>query len=343
MNYYKKTCILRQVRQGFSGDGKTLSGLVKIEQYGKNVSVEVSILNFAPLSAGEYYCLLADGFNHTELLPLRGKSIFNIVSALDVSSGFCAIICFVKDEVLPICYGVNGQERYEWRKILETAFPPPRQKAWAGTQRSDESAITSHVDEQNFDGSNDSRLPVKKQDKPQNYDDELLAEKDYYKQEKDNESERDYENGKNAQIKGGVEEKDGERGNATQENDDGQDVLHPFETNSDGYYQSVKKEIDELFARYPKDETLNGVFSCSEWVRVKGEENAPQYLVGVVYENWKAKYICYALPSENGETPPDEIKDVCSFVPVTPFDDTVGFFVIFQSASTGECIRPESV
>ena len=39
MNYVKKMCILRQVKQGFSGDGKTLSGLIKMEQYGKNLSV----------------------------------------------------------------------------------------------------------------------------------------------------------------------------------------------------------------------------------------------------------------------------------------------------------------
>ena len=48
------------------------------------------------------------------------------------------------------------------------------------------------------------------------------------------------------------------------------------------------------------------------------------------------------LPTaQNAENPPDEIKDVCTFVPVSHFDDTSGFFVIFQSAATGECIKPE--
>ncbi|MBO7298161.1 MAG: hypothetical protein J6U60_03845 [Clostridia bacterium] len=92
MNYVKKMCILRQLKQGFSGDGKTLSGLVKIEQYGKNLAVEVSIINFAPLALGEYYCLLSDGKGKTEMLALRGKSIFNILSDLDISHGFCAVI-----------------------------------------------------------------------------------------------------------------------------------------------------------------------------------------------------------------------------------------------------------
>ena len=72
MNYVKKMCILRQIKQGFSGDGKTLSGLVKAEQYGKNLAVEVSVINFAPLIVGEYFCLLSDG---------KGKKPFSCPAA----------------------------------------------------------------------------------------------------------------------------------------------------------------------------------------------------------------------------------------------------------------------
>ena len=75
----------------------------------------------------------------------------------------------------------------------------------------------------------------------------------------------------------------------------------------------------------------------------KGEENAPEYLVGVVYNEGKAKYICYAFATDNPETPPEEIAAVCTFVPTTPYDKTKGFFIIFQSASTGECIQPSRV
>ena len=107
MNYVKKMCILRQIKQGFSSDGKTLSGLVKAEQYGKNLAVEVSIINFAPLVSGEYYCLITDGIHPAELLPLRGKSIFNVLTDADISNGFCAIICFMKNE------DVVKKEKYE--------------------------------------------------------------------------------------------------------------------------------------------------------------------------------------------------------------------------------------
>lgn len=123
MNFIKKMCILRQVRQGFSGDGKTLSGLIKIEQYGKNLSVEVSVINFAPLSSGEYYCLLSDRKGRTEMLPLRGKSLFNIVSELNAEEGFCGVICFVKNGIIPIAYGVNGDNVYDWRTLVKNSAP----------------------------------------------------------------------------------------------------------------------------------------------------------------------------------------------------------------------------
>lgn len=351
MNYMKKSCILRQVKQGFSGDGKTLSGLIKIEQYGKNLSAEVSIINFAPLSAGEYYCLIADPFGNTELLPLRGKSLFNIVSNLDITFGFCGIVCFVKNEVLPIAYGVNGDRVYEWKEILTLAFSPKQKIKGAGMQESRFENVV--VTETPNDPVPEPILKLEKDTKdqdaelneptPSRYDDERVAGENYYREEEGDECEFYQESSSNAQIEGGIKDEDGQTRQDSTTHGDAESVLHPFETNSSGYYYAVKDEIDSLFQKYPKDERLNGVFSCSEWVLIKENEDAPEYLVGVVYEDWKAKYICYAIPAENGETPPDEIKDVCTFVPHSAFQNGAGFFIIFQSASSGECIRPESV
>lgn len=78
-------------------------------------------------------------------------------------------------------------------------------------------------------------------------------------------------------------------------------------------------------------------------MRVRGEEGKAEYLIGVIYDDMKAKYICYALPAEDKERPPEEVKEICTFVPSSAFTDKEGFFVIFQSCSTGECIRPESL
>jgi hypothetical protein len=336
MNYIKKMCILRQIRQGFSGDGKTLSGLVKVEQYGKNLAVEVSIINFAPLSLGEYYCLLSDGRGKTEMLSLRGKSMFNILSDVDVSSGFCAIICFVKNEVVPIAYGINGNGSYDYRAILNATLPPVFPK-----KRDDsDGEIASAKRLENKDEK--SNAPVVEIYDNNAYDDDRVAEKNYYKEQVD-EREQFEKVGENARRQGANQGQNAEEGANFEKNDDAQELFQAFETSPDGYYLSVKRELDALFSAYPKDETLKDAFSCGEWVRIRGTVQRPEYLVGVVYEDGKAKYVCYALRATNGENAPDEIKGVCTFVPVSALVDVDGFFVIFQSASTGQCVKPVEI
>lgn len=360
MNYVKKMCILRQIKQGFSGDGKTLSGLIKMEQYGKNLAVEVSVINFAPLVSGEYYCLLSDGNGKTEMLALRGKSLFNLLSDLDISTGFCGIICYVKNEVIPIAYGINGNKTYDWRSILNAALPPvfPTVK---GDHVRGEIAGGTAIQPQNEPPmyemkSNPPPSPIQEptpieeeiippEDAPlppreatgKGYDDETVVTENYYERKEDGCSLLE-ETKNDARVEGTAKIEGAEaRTNPTQ---DGDAPCVRQSSKTDGYYLAVKEEMDTLFKRYPHDTTLNGAFSCSEWVRVKGTKEAPQYLVGVIKEEGKVLYICYALAAEDRHNPPSEIKNVCTFVPTTIYDGNKGFFVIFQSAASGECLRP---
>ena len=333
MNYVKKMCILRQIKQGFSTDGKTLSGLIKAEQYGKNLAVEISVINFAPLASGDYYCLLSDGKGKTEMLCLRGKSLFNILTDMDITDGFCGIICHVKTEVVPIAYGVNGNGAYDWKTILNATLPPVFPKKEEKAESAATLAVTTKTPPQ---------APPSPTEKLKNYDDESLAENNYY-EEKEDECKQPEQPKTNARHQSPAQIQDEKTGSNATENGDAARVLHPFKTDSDGYYHAVKAEIDELFATYPRDKTLNGAFSCSDWVRVKGTAKDPQYLVGVLFFEGKAKYICYALYTEDKNNPPDEIKNVCAFVPLSVYDTNRGFFVIFQSAASGECVKPEQV
>lgn len=329
MNYVKKMCILRQLRQGFSGDGKALSGLIKVEQYGKNLAVEVSIINFAPLVSGEYYCLLSDGRGKTEMLALRGKSIFNILSDIDISRGFCGIICYVKNDVIPVAYGINGNGSYDWRTILNATLPPIFPQNTPPSQ-----SVESAESEGSFSLAEETE---------KSYDDESVATENYYREEEKNGQIVPDEAGGDARLESPAENEKAQAGADLAQNDDADDVRHPFKTEGDGYYLAVRNEIDELMKSYPLDDTLKGAFSCSEWVRVKGEADSPQYLVGIVYDDGKAAYICYALAAEDKDNPPEEIKSVCTFVPTSPYDEQQGFFVIYQSAATGECIKPTSL
>ena len=370
MNYVKKMCILRQIKQGFSGDGKALSGLIKIEQYGKNLAVEVSIINFAPLVSGEYYCLLSDGKGQTEMLSLRGKSLFNILSDLDVSNGFCGVICYVKNEIVPIAYGINGNGSYDWRSILSATLPPSFSKK---QQKKDLLALASeeasagvflHGEPEKEEPflsetpasmptptptptpapppKQEPTLPPRSEAQTGEYDDESVAMENYYQEEKDGQ-ELFQETCEDAQAQSGAQKQSEKTGSHSSEDGDADGVLHSFKTDSEGYYLSVKNEMDELIKKYPRDATLSCAFSCSEWVRVKGDKENPEYLVGIVYDDGRAKYICYALKAEDKDNPPPEIQNVCTFVPASPYDEERGFFVIFQSAATGECVKPQKI
>ncbi len=348
MRYIRKMCILRQIRQGFSGDGKTLSGLIKLEQYGKNLAVEVSIINFAPLSVGEYYCLLSDGKGKTEMLSLRGKSIFNILSDLDISAGFCGIICYAHTEVVPVAYGINGNGSYDWRTILNKALPP----VFPTPSPSGEIAGTTPAyipyDEENEPTMYEmnANIPVAEEipvvevleevRPAASYDDERVSEHNYY--EVNDERKQPAKISEDANHQSAAQGETAQTGTDATANDHAQNLLD--ETDGEEYYRSVQRELDGLFSRYPHDASLKSAFSYSEWARIKGSAKEPEYLVGAVYEEGRVKYICYALKAEHKEAPPEEIKGVCSFVPRSPAQGSDGFFVIFQSAATGECIKP---
>ncbi len=372
MNYIKKMCILRQIRQGFSGDGKTLSGLIKIEQYGKNLAVEVSVINFAPLVSGEYYCLLSDGKGKTEMLTLRGKSLFNLLSDLDISGGFCGIICYVKNDVVPIAYGINGNRSYDWRAILNATLPPvfpnikgefsgeiaetapkPEQPeapmyelAPSPIPERDPAPVAPTTEPPRAPAPTDPLPPREEVETPlpnnsprAQYDDENVATNNYYEEE-EHERVQLPQTRQNAHAEGTAKSKNEKTRVNGKADEDDPDVCKPFARDPDGYYLAVKEEIDRLFKTYPRDKTLNGAFSCSEWVRVQGTTRAPEYLVGVLKVDGRARYICYALRAKDKDAPPEEIKNVCSFVPLSPYDDS-GYFVIFQNAANGECVRPE--
>ena len=102
--YSKNIAVIHGLKSGFSVDGGPLSGLVKAEKYGANLRVEVSLINFAPLSQGKYVCAVSDGSN---VLVMDGQ-IFDGASSVDTGDGFAALICFVNDEVAPVASAVCG-------------------------------------------------------------------------------------------------------------------------------------------------------------------------------------------------------------------------------------------
>ena len=105
------------------------------------------------------------------------------------------------------------------------------------------------------------------------------------------------------------------------------------------YYQKAKRELEEVFSRFPIEEDLVKIFPESKWCKVY-YECEKYYVVGVIKENDEEKYICYGVPATYSPTPPKELKGYCSFIPLSVFAlKGEGYWMIFQDAITGECIK----
>ena len=141
--YTKNIAVIRGLKSGFSVDGGPLSGIVKAEKYGINLRVDVSLINFAPLTEGRYICAISDG---KSVCVLDGFS-FDGASEVDTSGGFAVLICFVNGGVSPVASAVCGE--------LHSAIPSIRE------------AI--------------ERQENLRQDTPEiKYEDEALAQENYY-------------------------------------------------------------------------------------------------------------------------------------------------------------------
>ena len=321
MRYVKKTCILRQLKNGFSADGKSLSGIVKAEQYAQSMGVELSTANLAPTTTGAYYCVIADKLKRHKILALDEGSRFSFHADMDIGEGFYAVLCFLSTVATPIAYGACGNLPYDIFTLIRQVFSAP-----------------AFQEKQAFSAD----LPPMNLKNPPIYNDELVANDNYFeKEETDNAENCAAQSGDNAPPESGNKNQRETSGDDPAPYADDESVRHAFGTETDGYYQSIKGELSALFQRYPADESLTSAYPASEWVRVKGEADAPQELVGLIYEGGLVKYICYAVPAR-AETP-QEIKDTAYFVPVSPLTPEIGFFVLYQSAATGENIVRKEV
>ncbi len=103
------------------------------------------------------------------------------------------------------------------------------------------------------------------------------------------------------------------------------------------FYYAVKPQIDEMFICYPSDDLLTATVPNSKWVRVDAEDG--YYVVGLLFDGDDPSFICYGVPqADEGGQAPAELENTCVWLPVAS-DDIAGYWMIYQSAKTGEIIK----
>lgn len=312
--YSKNLAVIRTLKDGFSADGGELKGLVKCEKYGSRLTVEVTFINFAPLSEGRFVTAVTDG-THTVVVE-NGE--FDGVSEVDTSRGFAAQICFVKGAVFPVASAICGNYGAEALKLK---------------------AEVERLENLNAD--------KKQAEQAEKYEDEAIADENYYEFETD-------------EVGGALREDPPQekRGDKARENEKNTRSVEEEQTpliaetaaymggNSEkcvpplargGFYEKVKGEIEGIFSQYPRESSLENLIAESRWAKI-AYGDGKYYVFGVIYSDGVAEYICYGVPSDDPDTPPESMTESCSFIPAAD-GESAGFWVMYQDAATGATLK----
>lgn len=356
MSYFKKLCVLKQLASGFASDGKKVSGLVTIERYGSRTNINVSLINFAPLSDGRYIAAICDTHGSLEFCELTNSgNIKKGESLLNVADGFACLVCFVGVRVQPVAFGKCGDAVYDVKKIC--VFITEKEKGEKANAKICD--IENNKSENNAEYNHDLKISeksesLKNENKALYYDDEVVATENYYEyDDADLENLKITENNNESLTDATVDkygESDDQTTQKTSKEDacENEDAKSLFKLENDRertrkpeYFEQVKNDILELFEKYPSEENLERAVDNSKWVKI---EFAPEkyYTVGIIYDLDVPKYICYGVPSNNKNEPPKALKGYCSYLPLSLFDlRGKGYWMMYQDAASGQCVEIE--
>jgi len=311
--YTKNIAVIKGLKDGFSADGGALTGLVKAERYGNSLKVEVTLINFAPLSEGRYVTGISDG-NSTVIVE---NGLFEGFSALDTGSGFAALICYVNGTVSPVASAVSGN--YGGAALgIKAEIEKAENISPAG-------GVAAAAEEN------------------AGYEDEAIAEVNYYEFAETNES--------GGAVRQSAQEE--ENGRTALQNEaafgafaEGESGVDPDICGGYGknglaggrFYEKMKKEIEGILSAYPAEESLERVVENSRWVKISYGDGK-FYVFGVIYGGGKPQYICYGVPAKNSARPPESMQGLASFIPSSEENAGEGFWVMYQDANTGASLK----
>jgi hypothetical protein len=308
--YSKKISLIKGIKDGFSADGGELSGLIKVEVYAGFLKAEVSLINFAPLSEGKYVFGITDGKN----IITFETEVFECESKFDLSYGFAALICYCNNGASPIASGICGDVGWSLLTLREYMISQEQVVEPEQTKYDDEAIAGENYYEFEADKDGGTLCENKKEEK---------------ERQTDGKNESDFGNNQGKlpqkeQLKNTQEEQINNADNQPTANN----LAHG------NYYQTVKKDIDNIFERFPADDSLNNIIYGTKWARITYGDNQ-FYLFGILSDGGEVKYICYALPSQKDNNPPQIFKGVATLVN----SPNGGFWVLCQDAKTGANIK----
>ncbi len=105
------------------------------------------------------------------------------------------------------------------------------------------------------------------------------------------------------------------------------------------FYDEMKGQIEDLFANNPSEEYLQELIPNSKWVKVSLGSN-DYYVLGLIYEEEKLKYICYGVPGVYQKNAPRELSGYPVWFPLDgERPQGFGYWLSYQDADSGESVK----
>ncbi len=118
------------------------------------------------------------------------------------------------------------------------------------------------------------------------------------------------------------------------------DVDFVQEEKPETFFDGIKEQIESLFEKYPEEEILKQIIPDSKWVKIDYEDKGEYYVVGLLYENNKIKYVCYGIPGMYSKEPPEELRGFSQWLPIdAEKEDGFGYWLTYQDADSGENVQ----
>ena len=93
--------------------------------------------------------------------------------------------------------------------------------------------------------------------------------------------------------------------------------------------QNIINQFNYVFETYPQNEEINSLLPNGKFVKIN--ENQEEYSIGVIYNNEKIKYLCYAVKSTYNTPAPQEIGEHYQWLPLDTLDPlSDGYYIVFQ-------------
>ena len=358
MGFSKKVLVLKQVTNEFSINSKPISGIARTELENGVFSIHLSLINFAHAASGEFSAFLVDGKRRVLEFKLgKRPSSFSAVidTPPDLSQGFAVGVCLISSD-LPIAALFAREDGFnfsltDFRKVVADKCLESRKNF----KRNDDTPVIKDPEVKPpyppAPAPDPTVTPPEEfpaPDKDQRYNDEAVATENYFELDqkiddkllKIKEKSYDWLRLENElPFNRSKEETPKSKADGCGAENETDANFRKESSKQEFYFNTIRKDLTELLLKYPEEEQLAKTFPDGKFVRVNYSPKK-YYVVGLIKENGKEKYVCYGVPAVYSPEPPKELKGFCQFIPLSIFNLTGdGYWMMFQDAASGECIK----